>query len=92
MNLWLTKLSLELWQKFALAALIGMMLGLEREHSHLEEDGTLFAGIRTFPLIDLLGYKTALLTTNDFMGLFAIGYVGLLILIMVVYIFFSLSG
>jgi len=92
MDPWLTNLSLELWQKFALAALIGMMVGLEREHSHLEEDGTLFAGIRTFPLIALLGCTTALLTTNEFIGLFAIGFVGLLLLIVVVYIFSAFRG
>jgi len=54
METWLINLSLELWQKIALAMFLGLLLGLEREHSHLEKDDIHFAGIRTFPLITLL--------------------------------------
>jgi uncharacterized membrane protein (DUF4010 family) len=37
------------------AVLIGLLLGLERQRSHTTPD-ELFAGIRTFPLLTLLGY------------------------------------
>lgn len=50
-----TELKLDLWQKFALSALIGLMVGLEREHSHQKKDGILFAVIRTFRLIYPIG-------------------------------------
>lgn len=37
------------------AALIGLLLGFEREHSHRSRSG-LFAGVRTFPLLALCGF------------------------------------
>jgi uncharacterized membrane protein (DUF4010 family) len=40
------------------AALIGLLLGLEREHSQ-RSDGGLFAGIRTFPILTLSGFVAA---------------------------------
>jgi uncharacterized membrane protein (DUF4010 family) len=41
------------------ALLIGLLLGLERQHSHREEQ-ELFAGIRTFPMLTLAGYLAGL--------------------------------
>lgn len=38
---------------------IGLLIGLEREHSR-SKDQKIFAGIRTFPLIGILGFITAL--------------------------------
>jgi uncharacterized membrane protein (DUF4010 family) len=43
------------------AALIGLLLGLEREHSQRSEGG-LFAGIRTFPILTLSGFVAARVT------------------------------
>ncbi len=40
------------------AALIGLLLGLEREHSQ-RGDGGLFAGIRTFPILTQCGFVAA---------------------------------
>lgn len=71
-------LSLELWQKFALSALIGLLVGLEREHSRQEtEKSFFFSGIRTFPLIALLGCALAMVNTENQKWMFAIGFVGL---------------
>ena len=42
--------TLEIFQRFGLAILLGALMGLERERS-----GTRIAGMRTFPLIALLG-------------------------------------
>ena len=86
METWLSNLSLELWQKFALAALIGLMVGLEREHSQQEETAH-FAGIRTFPLIALLGCTAALLSAEGQSWLFAVGFAGLAALVVTVYAF-----
>ncbi len=41
------------------ALLIGLLLGLERQRSH-RDDQELFAGIRTFPMLTLAGYLAAL--------------------------------
>ncbi|MGD9406304.1 MAG: MgtC/SapB family protein, partial [Anaerolineae bacterium] len=62
MEPWLFNMDFALWQKFALAALIGLMVGLEREHSHQQSETSHFAGIRTFPLMALLGCTAALLS------------------------------
>jgi uncharacterized membrane protein (DUF4010 family) len=40
------------------ATLIGLLLGLEREHSQRAEGGP-FAGVRTFPILTLCGYVAA---------------------------------
>jgi uncharacterized membrane protein (DUF4010 family) len=44
-----------------LALLMGMLIGLERERSQ-RQDEALFAGVRTFPLIALIGFLAALVT------------------------------
>ena len=42
----------------AMALLMGLLIGIEREHS--QKDSPLFAGVRTFPLITLLGFLCGL--------------------------------
>ena len=37
---------------------IGFVLGLEREFSQHSENGEIFAGIRTFTIVALLGFLT----------------------------------
>lgn len=46
-------------QKMGIALLIGLLIGLEREHSSKGEKT--FAGIRTFPLISIFGFLAALI-------------------------------
>lgn len=46
-------------QGLAAVIFIGLLIGLEREHSRAK-DQKIFAGIRTFPLIGILGFMTAL--------------------------------
>lgn len=55
---------METFQGAAIAILIGLLLGLERERSQ-KPDEKLFAGIRTFPLLVLAGYLAALGGKND---------------------------
>ncbi len=45
------------------AALIGLLLGFEREHSHRAQSG-LFAGVRTFPLLALCGFVAGRLVAH----------------------------
>jgi uncharacterized membrane protein (DUF4010 family) len=49
-----------LFEKAAVSLLVGALVGLERERT-LEDAHKLFAGVRTFPLIGLLGFIAALL-------------------------------
>jgi len=51
-----------LLQKLLIAILIGALIGIEREHSKTEGEKT-FAGIRTFPLISILGFIAALISS-----------------------------
>jgi uncharacterized membrane protein (DUF4010 family) len=50
----------ELVLRFGSALLIGALVGLEREFARIKEDVHSFAGIRTFPLIALMGCTAAL--------------------------------
>jgi uncharacterized membrane protein (DUF4010 family) len=52
----------ELILRFGIALLIGVLIGLEREYARLKEEIKAFAGVRTFPLIALMGCSAALLT------------------------------
>jgi uncharacterized membrane protein (DUF4010 family) len=87
-----SELSLELWQKLALAALVGLLVGLEREHSQRGNETGHFAGIRTFPLIALLGCTAAYLSSEGQPWLFAVGFAGLSVLVFIVYAFSAGQG
>ncbi len=52
----------ELWPKIAIAILIGFLIGLEREKKKKSSE-KYFAGIRTFPLISLLGFLSAFISS-----------------------------
>ena len=92
METWLFNMDFVLWQKFALAGLIGLMVGLEREHSHQQSETSHFAGIRTFPLMTLLGCTAALLSGEGQPWLFAVGFAGLAVLVLIVYAFSAREG
>lgn len=60
---------------------IGLLVGLEREHSR-SKDQKIFAGIRTFPLIGILGFVTALaasITSELIYVAVLLGFSGLLV-------------
>lgn len=52
--------------RFAIALALGLLIGLQREHAHHEsgEKSELFAGVRTFPLLALLGCASAFLASE----------------------------
>ncbi|MBR9975589.1 MAG: MgtC/SapB family protein [Bacteroidetes bacterium] len=71
----------ELFQKGAVCLLIGALVGIERERSQ-DEHRMLFAGIRTFPLIALLGFLSAVLghaAGTWTLGVFASGFLALVV-------------
>jgi len=62
MQEWLALIpNIDLWSRFALALSLGALVGLEREYAqqHVAPAPASFAGIRTFPLIALLGALSA---------------------------------
>jgi uncharacterized membrane protein (DUF4010 family) len=60
------------------ALLIGLLLGLERQRSHREEQ-ELFAGIRTFPVLTLGGYLAATTGQSLVLAVFVLAIAGLAI-------------
>jgi uncharacterized membrane protein (DUF4010 family) len=70
-----------LFQKGAISLLVGALVGIERERSN-EEHQKLFAGIRTFPLIALLGFLSGLLGSAIapwVLGVFAGGFIAMVV-------------
>ena len=69
---------------------IGILIGLEREFSRKEEK--LFAGIRTYPLITLWGFLSALLSAVYSPALFAVSLGGLLAFVSISYFLTARDG
>lgn len=63
-----------LFERFGLALFLGLLIGLERER----EKADVFAGIRTFALISLLGAVLAFVSEQFVPWMFPIGFVGIL--------------
>ncbi|MBN2371778.1 MAG: MgtC/SapB family protein [Vicinamibacteria bacterium] len=55
---------------------IGLLLGLEREHSQRDDDERLFAGVRTFPLLVILGYVATLGGAHGFVWVLPVVVLG----------------
>jgi uncharacterized membrane protein (DUF4010 family) len=79
----------ELFGRFAIALLIGTLIGLEREYSRLKNEIRAFAGIRTYPLIGLLGCTAALLSEEA--GAWAFGLI-LLILVTLITVAYAVAA
>lgn len=74
-------LNVEPWWRFGAALLVGLLVGLEREFIQQRDHHRDFAGIRTFPLIGLLGAVSAFLAEEHGTAPFAIAMVALSLLI-----------
>lgn len=74
-------INLEPWWRFAVALLIGALIGLEREFIQQQEEDPDFAGLRTFALIALLGALAGYLT--DPLGILPalVTFAGLILLV-----------
>lgn len=64
---------------------IGLLLGLEREYSKQEKGERLFAGVRTFPIVALIGYLALLLSEQFFSLIYAVAFIGILIIVALAY-------
>jgi uncharacterized membrane protein (DUF4010 family) len=82
----------ELLFRFGIALLIGVLIGLEREYARLKEEVKAFAGVRTFPLIALLGCSAALVADLTAGWAFAIILVLVGLLIGIAYALDALQG
>ena len=69
--------SLELIFKLSFSIFTGLLIGLEREHRTQKET---FAGIRTFPLISILGTLSAYVYENYWSGIFWLVFGGIVLL------------
>ncbi len=69
----------------AMALLMGLLIGIEREHSQ-QADEPLFAGIRTFPIIVLSGYLCGLLTQAGFRWVLPVALAGTCALAVAAYV------
>jgi len=59
--------------KIVIALFLSFLIGLEREERKAEGEHYSFGGVRTFPLIGLVGYMMALLSGGHFLPI-AIGF------------------
>ena len=60
-------------QKIAIVLLLSFLIGLEHEeHKRADQTHYMFGGVRTFPLLGILGYTTALLSAQ-YPALLAVG-------------------
>ena len=80
-----------LFQKAGISLLLGALVGLERERS-LEDSHKLFAGIRTYPLIGLLGFLAALLANVVSVWMLVALAIGFFALVIVSYVFEAREG
>jgi uncharacterized membrane protein (DUF4010 family) len=78
--------------RFGTALLIGVLIGAEREFARLKEDVKSFAGVRTFPLISLLGCSAGLLTDLTSAWTLAVLALLLAVLIALAYTFDAREG
>ena len=78
-------------QKLAIAILIGLLVGLEREHSRSENE-KIFAGIRTFPLVVIFGFLSALISFITSYWIFAASLIVFGSLVTVSHIFSAKIG
>ncbi len=78
---------LNLIENFAVALLLGLIVGLEREFQHQKEQAQDFAGVRTFTLIALFGWLTGFFAQQ--LGEFSfvlLAFLGLMLLVIAGYL------
>jgi uncharacterized membrane protein (DUF4010 family) len=84
----------DLWglaQKIGITILIGALIGLEREFAR-PKDEKIFAGIRTFPLIAILGFISALVSSITSFWIFVAVFISFSSILTVSYIYEAQKG
>jgi uncharacterized membrane protein (DUF4010 family) len=76
--------NLQIAQNGVMVLLMGLLIGLERQHSQ-RGDEPLFAGVRTFPLIALIGFLSGLLTKAGFVWVLPVALAGACAIIVTAY-------
>lgn len=77
--------------RLLVAALVGGLIGLERERSQVDENDQAFAGVRTFPLLAILGASLTLVSGEIGTAVVA-GFLAVSALVVVSYLRTSTSG
>jgi uncharacterized membrane protein (DUF4010 family) len=80
----------QLFWRLGICILIGVLVGAEREHS--KKEGRIFAGIRTFPLISMMGFLSAMISTFTSPLVFVVSTLAFVLLVIAAYIMFALEG
>ncbi|NCS88229.1 MAG: hypothetical protein AUK34_15220 [Ignavibacteria bacterium CG2_30_36_16] len=78
-------------QKLGIAILIGVLVGIEREHSRPKEE-KMFAGIRTFPLISIAGFLAALISSFTSFWVYIAVFTGFAALVTTSHVFSARGG
>lgn len=71
--------------RMLISAGIGFVLGLEREFSQYSGKEEIFAGVRTFTLVALLGFLTAMLSTTFTYWIFITGFLSVICMVAISY-------
>jgi uncharacterized membrane protein (DUF4010 family) len=79
-------------ERLGVALLIGLLIGLDRERSPKDARGSLFAGVRTFPLIALTGALPMILAPPLALVLLAAAFLGVSAIAGVAYLRTSSTG
>ncbi len=77
--------------RLAIALGIGLLIGLEREYSS-HEASKLFAGVRTLPLIAILGFLAAFLSETYTIWIFVTAFIALVTLVGISYFILARDG
>lgn len=78
-------------QKLVIALFIGILIGLEREHSK-PKDEKIFAGIRTFPLISTFGFLSGFISAFTSFWVYVSMFIGFSALITTAHVFSAKEG
>src|SRR5574340_207749 len=79
-------------ERLAVAALVGFLIGLDRERAETRKAHPLFAGVRTFPLIALAGAAPMLLIRETGPFLVVASFAGIAAVVLVSYFRASAGG
>ncbi len=80
-----------LWYKIAIVILIGLLVGIERERGKKPSAKT-FAGVRTYPLISILGFLSAFIASFTTYIVYAAVFFIFGLLVIISYYFSSKTG
>jgi uncharacterized membrane protein (DUF4010 family) len=76
----------ELFYRFGVALVLGILVGLERQYSQAGETEQYFGGIRTFAFISLLGCASAMIATEYAVWFFPLAFIGLAAMVLASYL------